>query len=174
VTPPVAKYSYDLTGTSQLRRLTGPISLRGGVNAAITLVNGDFDADLTLEPTSADFTLWGFVPITAKVGFVPVGRTTGTLTGGVLKSASSVTVKLPRITVFGIPVSASPACQTKTPAQIRLQSKPGFDPSAGGTLTGTYSLPPLQGCGALNGLVGAVASGPGNRIAVNLAPRPAG
>ncbi|QWF82711.1 fibronectin type III domain-containing protein [Amycolatopsis sp. CA-230715] len=171
-TPPVVKYSYNLTGKSQLKKLTGPIDLRGGINAAISLSNGTFDADLSLNPTSANFTLWGFVPVTAKIEFAPVGKTTGTLKDGVLKSTSSVTVKLPRITVFGIPVSSSPSCQTKTPAQIQLQSKPGFDPLAGGKLTGTYTLPPLQGCGFMNDVVSGVASGPGNTIEVNLAPRP--
>ncbi|SFH42885.1 Fibronectin type III domain-containing protein [Amycolatopsis regifaucium] len=172
-TTPGVKYSYDLIGKSQLRKLTGPIDLRGGINAAITLANGTFDADLTLNPTSANFTLWGFVPVNAKVEFSPVGKTKGTLADGMLKSTSAVTVKLPRISVFGFPVSASPTCQTKTPAQIPLQSKAGFDPLAGGKLTGTYTLPPLQGCGALNDLVSGVASGPGNTVEVNLIPRPA-
>ncbi|GAA1987235.1 fibronectin type III domain-containing protein [Amycolatopsis minnesotensis] len=173
-TSPVVKYSYDLTGKSQLKKLTGPIDLRGGINAAITLSNGTFDADLALNSASANFTLWGFVPVTAKIEFAPVGKTAGTLKGGVLKSTSSVTVKLPRISIFGFPVSASPSCQTKTPAQIQLQSKPGFDPLAGGKLTGSYTLPPLQGCGFVNDIVSGVASGPGNTIEVNLAPRPVG
>ncbi|MFD9960824.1 fibronectin type III domain-containing protein [Amycolatopsis sp. NPDC058986] len=173
-TPPVVKYSYNLTGKSQLKKLAGPIDLRGGINAAITLSNGTFDADLTLNPTSAHFTLWGFVPVNARIEFAPAGKTTGTLKDGVLKSTSSVTVKLPRITVFGFPVSANPSCQTKTPARIPLESKPGFDPLAGGKLTGSYTLPPLQGCGSLNDLVSGVASGPGNTVEVNLTPRPVG
>ncbi|WP_409494335.1 fibronectin type III domain-containing protein [Amycolatopsis sp. cmx-11-12] len=171
-TTPGTKYSYDLVGKTQLRKLSGSVDLRGGISAAISLANGAFEADLTLNPTSARFALWGFVPVAAKIEFAPVGKTTGTLANGVLKSTSAVTVKLPRISVFGFPVSASPACQTKTPAKIPLQSKAGFDPRAGGRLTGTYVLPPLQGCGFLNGIVSAVASGPGNTVEVNLAPRP--
>ncbi|HET6289392.1 MAG TPA: fibronectin type III domain-containing protein, partial [Amycolatopsis sp.] len=173
-TSPVVKYSYDLTGKTQLKKLAGPIDLRGGINAAITLSNGTFDADLTLNPTSAKLTLWGFVPVNAKIEFASAGKTTGTLAAGVLKSTSAVTVKLPRISVFGFPVSASPACRTKTPAQIPLQSKAGFDPLAGGKLTGSYTLPPLQGCGFLNDIVSGVASGAGNTVEVNLKPRPVG
>ncbi|WP_161791118.1 fibronectin type III domain-containing protein, partial [Amycolatopsis sp. MJM2582] len=171
-TSPVVKYSYDLTGKTQLKKLSGPIDLRGGINAAISLANGTFEADLTLNPTSANLTLWGFVPVNAKIEFASAGKTTGTLADGVLKSTSAVTVKLPRISVFGFPVSASAKCQTKTPAQIPLQSKAGFDPLAGGKLTGSYTLPPLQGCGFLNDIITGVTSGPGNTVEVNLKPRP--
>ncbi|MFI7121229.1 fibronectin type III domain-containing protein [Amycolatopsis sp. NPDC049868] len=173
-TSPIVKYSYDLTGKTQLKKLSGPIDLRGGINAAISLANGTFEADLTLNPTSANLTLWGFVPVNAKIEFASAGKTTGTLADGVLKSTSAVTVKLPRISVFGFPVSASAKCQTKTPAQIPLQSKAGFDPLAGGKLTGSYTLPPLQGCGFLNDIITAVTSGPGNTVEVNLKPRPVG
>ncbi|WP_233594981.1 DUF6801 domain-containing protein [Amycolatopsis sp. WAC 04169] len=173
-TSPIVKYSYDLAGKTQLKKLSGPIDLRGGINAAISLANGTFEADLTLNPTSANLTLWGFVPVNAKIEFASAGKTTGTLADGVLKSTSAVTVKLPRISVFGFPVSASAKCQTKTPAQIPLQSKAGFDPLAGGKLTGSYTLPPLQGCGFLNDIITAVTSGPGNTVEVNLKPRPVG
>ncbi|KOX24796.1 fibronectin [Saccharothrix sp. NRRL B-16348] len=169
--PPVVRYGYRLTGSTRIKAANGTVALTGGIDAALDLSTGAFDADLTLDPTSGRFRAFGFVPVKARIEFAQAARTTGTVAAGKLTSTSSVTVKLPHITVLGIPVSTSPDCRTRTPASIPLASKPGFDPLAGGTLTGVYTLPPLTGCGPLTGLISGVTSGPGNTIEVTLAPR---
>ncbi|MCC8250232.1 fibronectin type III domain-containing protein [Saccharothrix luteola] len=170
--PPVVEYGYGLTGGTRIKAANGTVALTGGIAAALDLSTGAFDADLTLDPTTGRFKAFGFVPVKAKIQFAQAAKTTGTLAAGVLKSTSSVTVKLPHVTVLGIPVSTSPDCRTKTPASIPLESKPGFDPLAGGTVAGSYTLPELTGCGPLTGLISAMTSGPGNTIEVALSPRP--
>ncbi|TQM79707.1 chitodextrinase [Saccharothrix saharensis] len=169
--PPVIRYGYGLTGNTKIKAANGAIALTGGIDAALNLATGAFEADLTLNPTSGQFRVFGFVPVKAKIEFVQAAKTTGTLAGGVLRSTSSVTVKLPHVSVLGIPVSTSPDCRTRTPASIPLASEPGFDPLAGGTATGVYTLPALTGCGPLTGLISGLTSGPGNTIQVSLAPR---
>ncbi|NUT94322.1 MAG: hypothetical protein HOY78_20100, partial [Saccharothrix sp.] len=124
----VIKYGYTLVGNTKIKAANGTVQLNGGIDAGLDLATGKFEADLVLNPTTGQFKIFGFVPVTAKIEFVQAGKTVGTLSGGVLSSTSSVTVKLPRVSVMGIPVSTSPNCQTKTPASIPLQSKPGFDP----------------------------------------------
>ncbi|MFE9747424.1 fibronectin type III domain-containing protein [Saccharothrix saharensis] len=170
--PPVIRYGYGLTGNTKIKAANGTVALTGGIDAALDLSTGAFEADLTLNPTSGRFRAFGFVPVKAKIEFAQAARTTGTLAGGVLKSTSSVTVKLPHVSVLGIPVSTSADCRTRTPASIPLESEPGFDPLAGGTATGVYTLPALTGCGPLTGLISGLTSGPGNTIQVALAPRP--
>ncbi|MBY8849036.1 hypothetical protein [Saccharothrix longispora] len=103
--------------------------------------------DLRLDPTTGRFTVRRSVPVRAEIESVQEGRTSGTLAGVVLKSTSDVTVKLPHVTVPGIPVSTSRNCATRTPASIPLESKPGSDPLAGGTPAGTYTMPALKGRG---------------------------
>jgi chitodextrinase len=169
--PPVVDYGYRLTGSTGIKAAKGSVALTGGIDAALDLTTGAFEADLVLNPSSGRFKAFGFVPVQAKVEFVQAGKTTGTLTAGSLRATSAVTVKLPRVSVLGIPVSAGPNCRTRTPAQIPLESGPGFDPLAGGTLTGTYALPALTGCSPLNGLISGLTAGPGNTIEVRLAPR---
>ncbi|MFD7659008.1 DUF6801 domain-containing protein [Actinosynnema sp. NPDC059797] len=169
--PPIVDYGYRLAGSTGIKAANGSVALAGGIDAALDLSTGAFEADLTLNPTSGRFKAFGFVPVQAKVEFVQAGKTTGTLAAGSLKAMSNVTVKLPRVTVLGIPVSAGPNCRTKTPAQIPLGSAPGFDPLTGGTLAGTYTLPALTGCGPLNGLISDLTAGPGNTIEVDLSPR---
>ncbi|GAB2976906.1 fibronectin type III domain-containing protein [Saccharothrix stipae] len=170
--PPVVEHGYGLSGSTRIKAANGTVPLTGGIAAVLDLSTGAFQADLTLDPTVGRFKAFGFVPVQAKIRFVQAAKTTGALAGGVLKSTSSVTVKLPHVTVLGIPVSTSPDCRTKTPASIPLESKPGFDPLRGGTLTGTYTLPALTGCGPLNGLISGMTAGPGNTIEVKLSPRP--
>ncbi|QFZ24158.1 hypothetical protein EKG83_10940 [Saccharothrix syringae] len=169
--PPTVDYGYKLDGSTGIKAANGTVALKGGIDAKLDLTSGAFQADLVLDPTSGRFKAFGFVPVRANIEFVQAGKTTGTLANGALKATANVTVKLPRVTVLGIPVSTSPNCRTKTPAQIPLDSRPGFDPLAGGTLTGTYTLPALTGCGPLNGLISGLTAGPGNTIEVKLAPR---
>ncbi|MER5268202.1 DUF6801 domain-containing protein [Actinosynnema sp. NPDC002837] len=170
--PPVVEHGYGLTGGTRIKAANGTVALTGGIAAALDLSTGAFDADLTLDPATGRFKAFGFVPVKAKLQFAQAAKTTGTLAAGVLRSTSSVTVKLPHVTVLGIPVSTGPDCRTKTPASIPLESGPGFDPLAGGVLAGVYTLPALTGCGPLTGLISGLTSGPGNTIEVTLSPRP--
>ena len=170
----VVEYSFDLAGATYIKAANGTVPLTGGIDADFDLATSTFEADLALNPTSGSFKLFGFIPATAKIQFAPVGRTTGSIAGGVLKSTSKVTVKLPQVSLMGFPIAQSSTCQTKSPATIPLESKGSFDPLAGGALTGTYTLPALQGCGQLNSLISALAAGKGNTIAVALTPRPIG
>jgi chitodextrinase len=168
-------FAFDLTGKTFIKAANGTVPLRGGISVLFNLGTGTFSGDISLDPTQGNFKIFGFIPASAKIEFVQVGKTTGALSSPdlVLTAKSNVTVKLPRVSVFGFPVSASPTCQTSTPAAIPLQSKPGFNPLAGGTLTGTYTLPALKGCGLLTPLISAITAGRGNTIEVNLVPRPA-
>ncbi|MFC5287376.1 fibronectin type III domain-containing protein [Actinokineospora guangxiensis] len=168
----IIEYGYDLKGKSTIKAANGTVSLAGGIDADLDLATGGFTADLALNPTSGRFRVFGFIPASAKIQFVAVERTTGSLAGGVLTSTSTVTIKLPQVSILGFPIAQSPQCQTKDPATIPLRSKPNFDPLAGGTLTGTYTIPALRGCGVLTSLISALTTGPGNTIEASLTPRP--
>ncbi|WP_309115912.1 DUF6801 domain-containing protein [Saccharothrix sp.] len=174
-TPPPGgiKYSYALAGSSTIKNLGGTVALGGNLNADLELASGKFTADLALNPTSGKFTLFGMVPVESKIEFVSEGKTTGTLVSGAIESNSKVTIKLPQITVYGIPISAEATCQTVTPSDINLASAPGFDPLKGGKLTGEYAISALKGCGAFNDFISAFTAGTGNTIDMNLTAKTA-
>ncbi|ONI84058.1 hypothetical protein ALI144C_15200 [Actinosynnema sp. ALI-1.44] len=165
------KYGYTLAGSSFIKAPNGTTKLSGGIDAELDLATAKYTADLTLDPTTGDFKVLGFLPVTAKVAFEQAAKTTGSLTGGVLTSSSKVQVKLPQVSVFGFPISNSPDCQTVSPSDINLKSGPNFDPLAGGKLTGEYTLAKLQGCGGLNDFISVFTSGPGNTIDLTLTPK---
>ncbi len=171
--PETRHYSYSVTGTTVLKTLAkGSLPLKGGVEADLGSVSGAFSADLTLANTSGRLIAGGFLPLTAKVGFAPSGKTTGQLTGGVLQTKSWVRIKVLEVKLFGaIPLAGGNSCQTRQLSEIALTSGAAFDPSAGGTLAGTFKISDLNGCGVLNGLVSPLTAGAGNTISINLAPK---
>ncbi|HEU5471410.1 MAG TPA: fibronectin type III domain-containing protein [Actinophytocola sp.] len=162
--------NFALTGSSTIRAANGTIQVSGSVAALLNLATGNFSADLQLNPTTGRFTVLGFLPATAKIQFVQAERTTGTFAAGVLSATARTTIKLPQVKIFGFPIAGGPTCQTRTPAEIPLRSGPNFDPIAGGSVSGTYTIPALQGCGVLNDLVSMLTTGPGNTIQATLAP----
>ncbi|WP_309505805.1 DUF6801 domain-containing protein [Streptomyces pyxinae] len=164
--------SYGLTGNSAIKAPNGTVPLTGGIEADYDIDKGSYDADLTLNPTSGNFAILGFLPVTSKVAFEQVGKTTGTLnTAGDLTTKSRMYVKLPSVSVFGLPIGGGDTCKTTTPADIDLKSDGPFKPLEGGKLKGTYTLPALQGCGGLNDIISAFTAGPGNTIDLALAKK---
>ncbi len=172
-TPP-SKVKYALAGSTTLKTLvTGSLPLRGSIDGSLAVATGVFTADLTLNDTSGRLVANGYLPLTAKLGFSPSGKTTGTLLGGVLSTNSKVRIKVKEARLFGaIPVVTGNTCQTKQLSDLNLKStQPGFDPAVGGPLAGTYEISDLNGCGALNGLVSPLTAGGGNTINLNLTPK---
>ncbi|MBJ7472308.1 MAG: fibronectin type III domain-containing protein [Solirubrobacteraceae bacterium] len=172
--PLPVKYSYGLAGSASLKTLTkGNLPLKGSIDAELTLATGAFSADLALADTQGRLTALGFLPVTAKIGFVPSGKTTGTLLDGVLSSNSKVRIKVKEVKLFGaIPLAGGNTCQTKSLSDIALTSTDEFKPLQGGTLAGTFAISDLNGCGALNGLVSPLTAGGGNTITLKLTPKP--
>ncbi|MBO9534868.1 MAG: hypothetical protein J7513_17985 [Solirubrobacteraceae bacterium] len=172
--PVSAKYAYSLQGSTTLNTLTkGTMPLTGSVNANLILSTGAVAADLTLNDTQGRLTALGFLPVTATVGFVNSGLTTGTLVDGTLTTNSKVRIKVKSVKAFGaIPLAGGNTCQTKQLSDITLKSTNDFDPvGAGGTLAGTYKISDLNGCGPLNSLISPVTAGAGNTIGVKLTPK---
>ncbi|GAA4376918.1 hypothetical protein GCM10023088_36150 [Actinomadura verrucosospora] len=168
--PGAAPYSYTLQGTSTIRASGGTIPLTGALDAKID--GGAVTGGLTLDPSKARFQMLGFLPVTADVVFAAEGGTTGTYRDGVLTTVSKVTARFPAFTVFGfLPVGGGEACRTSRPSGLTLSSAAGFDPKAGGALTGAYELPPIDGCGPLTGVLGSSLAGPGNAVTVTLTPK---
>ncbi len=165
---------YTLAGSTTLKTLTtGVLPLKGGIDAQLDPSNGKFTADLVLNPTSGRLTAGGFLPVTVKIGFAPSGKTTGTLDdNNILRSKSLVRIKVSEVKLFGaIPLAGGNSCQTKSLSEINLTSTKAFEIFKGGTLTGTYAISDLNGCGVLNGIVSPLTAGGGNTISLNLTPK---
>ena len=170
-TAAVANYNAALGGTATMRTLiTGKLPLEGTIGAQLTTIDGKISADLNLIPRTGRLTALGFLPVTARVGFSNSGKTTGELNAdGVLTTTSRLRIKLLDVKLFGaVSIAGGNNCQTKSLSTITLRSQPGFDPVAGGTITGSFSISDLNDCGFLTGIVSPLTAGGGNQISANL------
>ncbi|MFD0906075.1 DUF6801 domain-containing protein [Actinomadura sediminis] len=165
-------HAYAVEGSTVLKTSGGTAPLTGGMTLALGGAAGDAArADLALEPAVANFGLFGFLPVTAQMRLDDGDGGTAALAGGVLTTTSTVTAAFPSFRVFGVvPVGGGDGCRTAEPSELTLTSGPGFDPAAGGRLTGTHDLAPLTGCGALTGLLADAVTAPGGTVELALTP----
>ena len=163
-----ADASDSLPALSTIKGGNGKVALNGAVTAKVD--GGKIDADLTLNPTTGNFSIFGFLPVTADIAFAPQGKTTGTLSGGTLTTQTKTLVKVPSIKMFGLNIGGGDTCQASAPATIPLKST-NFNVATGGTLSGEYTLPSLSGCGFLTPLVSGFIAGDGNKIDLKATPK---
>jgi hypothetical protein len=164
--------NYAVAGSTHIQALGSDVKVGPGtLNVKVDLQSGNLAGDLALPDTTATFKIFGFLPGTAKVKLIPDGQTTGTFKNNTVNSNSKETIRLTDVALFGFPlVSNSTTCQTKTPAEIPMVSGPDFSVQNGGKLTGTYTIPPLQGCGQFNDYISYFTAGPNNAITVQVTP----
>lgn len=168
---PFVTLIYPVTGSTHLTGPDSDLALGPGTMAStVDLANGAMTGVLTLPPATGTFEVIGLLPVTATTEFIPVGPTTGTVerVGGAITATSQVTLRLTSVRVLGLPVLIGSRCQTVRPATITVTSQAGWNPSLGGTLTGTYTIPPFENCLLNEFLFNQIIPGSGNTITLNL------
>ncbi|WP_176439750.1 Ig-like domain-containing protein [Haloechinothrix alba] len=171
---PGLEVGFDLMGETYINAADSMAPLSGGVDARVDLESGDVEADLELDRTFTSFRVLWILPASAHIDFEQVGATTGTFQDGRLETTSEMFVSLPRVSVFGFPISSGDSCRTVESTQVQLASDGDFSPQQGGALSGDYTLPDFENCGPLTRLVNHYASGPGNTIDLELSARSSG
>lgn len=163
--------STHLNGTNSDMAL-GPGTLSSAVDLSVTPVS--VTGNVSLPPSTGSFNVIGIVPVSATIAFVPVGQTTGTITGaltdGTVTATSQFTLKITALSVAGLNVLPGDHCQTSTPVTLTVTSA-DFNALAGGTLTGTYTIPKFRSCGPLGietPIINALVPGPNNTISLTL------
>jgi hypothetical protein len=162
--------TYPVSGSTYINAIHTSIPLGPGTLAATAdLSTSAITGSVTLPAATGSFDELGFVPVTATTEFVPSGPTTGTLeSNGGIQATSKITLKLTSLTVAGIRLPVGNSCQTAIPATIPLASQAGFNALTGGTVSGTYTIPPFEHCLLATGLINLTLPGPGNTITLNL------
>ncbi|MET8994111.1 hypothetical protein [Amycolatopsis sp. Hca4] len=171
--------SYSVAGTTTVKKTgstmkLGPGSLQGNLIIDDQTGSVGLKADLTLPPSQADISLVsGLFRIKAKVKVIPLGPATGTIADGTLTTHAKANMEISDIWVGllapVIPLPTVPgACRTKTPVELNLVA-PDIDITAPKITVGaTYTIPEFSNCFIADLALGALVSGPGNTISLDL------
>ena len=170
---------YPISGSTYINATQSTLDLGPGtLSTAIDLSTSPLSITgaVSLPPSTGSFNAIGIVPVTATVALVPVGETTGSLVSGALtdgeiSATSEFTLQITQLEVAGLNVFPGPDCETATPATITVTSPSDFNATAGGTLTGTYTIPDFRSCGLLGvetPIINALIPGPNNTISLTL------
>jgi hypothetical protein len=162
---------YPVNGSTFLKAVNATVALGPGtLRSKVNLTTGKVTASLNLPPATGSFKELGVIPVTATVAFIQDGPTTGTvnLNTGAVTTMSKITLQITNLTVSGLPVPVGPSCESATPASVALASQPGFSIVNGGTVSGTYTVPPFANCGLVTPVLNLTVTGPGNTISLTL------
>lgn len=171
--PVVLTVAYDVSGTSTVAKTNstidlGPATLTVGLDA-----QGNFTGTLPLPPATTSFKALGLLPTTATVNFVPAGPVTGALSAHpnvMITSTATYYLRLSDVSVAGLPAFVGDHCQTKQPVTIPANTPDGqtFNITAGGTVTGTYTIGDFDDCALMTPLINLLVPGAGNTVSLQL------
>lgn len=167
----VLKVRYPVHGSTTIKAANASVTLGPGtLRSRVNLSTGAVTASLNLPPATGSFKELGLIPVTATVAFIQDGPTTGkvNLSTGAVTTMSNITLQITSLTVAGLPVPVGPACESASPASVALASQPGFSIVNGGTVSGTYTIPPFANCGLITPVLNLTITGPGNTISLTL------
>ncbi|MBP2477798.1 hypothetical protein JOF53_006670 [Crossiella equi] len=166
---PAVKINYSVEGQSVVKKTGSTLPLGPGALAVdLAAATGDLTGDLTLPPAHSEFKVFGLIPVTATIDFLPQGQTTGKIVRGVVTSSSQVVLRLRNVKAGGLEYPVGDKCQSKAPMQIDLTSEAGFNPLKGGKLSGSYTIPEFTNCHLAELLINFMIPGPDNTISLNL------
>jgi hypothetical protein len=162
--------SYPVTGSTFIKAIGGAIALGPGtLSTTADLTTSTLTGTLTLPPATGSFRELGLIPVTATTQMIQDGTATGTVdfsTNAVTTTAKD-TIQLTSLKVAGLSIPVGRSCET-APATIAVSSQAGFNVLNGGTLSGSYTIPPFAHCGLATLLINLTLPGPGNTISLTL------
>ncbi|MCP2339131.1 DUF6801 domain-containing protein [Actinomadura rupiterrae] len=173
VSPGQLSYALNLKGNSFIKSPNGNMPLDGNIGVKVDGATGAITGDLTLKKATGKMNILGFLPVDATVDFAQVGQTVGTYSNGEIKTTSTMYIKLPLMSLMGIPLGGGDQCQSSKPSAIDMFSTPGqfFNPKVGGPYKASnYTISDIVNCGPLNGILSIFTAGSGNTIDANLTP----
>lgn len=147
------------------------------LNITLDPFTSEIVGHMPLHSTHSNFTVIGFIPVSAQVHFEEAAPVTGQLiaepTYVRVESTASYYLRLSDIRVGGIPTLAGNNCRTSSPVVIPANTPAGetFDITSGGRLAGEFSIGNFQSCGlfgAQTHLINALIPGGGNTADLTL------
>jgi hypothetical protein len=150
VIPPGKFHGAITSGSNNVRRLTG---------------------NLKLPPATTTLKIAGIGLATVTVSLVQTKRVVGTLSPStfLLVATSTFNIRVNSVKPVGLPVNlVGNSCETSTPVHLKFSGT--ISPFSGGSVSGTYTIPPLANCGAVTAVLNAAVAGGGNTFTATMVP----
>ncbi|HMG42174.1 MAG TPA: hypothetical protein VK611_12630 [Acidimicrobiales bacterium] len=161
-----------ITATTHLARLDQDLGAVGTFDGTFDAGTGEISGDLAFQASQTTLQLVGLPAAEVGAAIVPTGPAAGTidLATSVVSLTSSFDVKILYVKPLGLGLNlVGDRCQTATP--ITLTSSGPIDlATQSGTLSGTFTFPPLKDCGLLTPALNLLVPGPGNTFTATAAP----
>ena len=146
---------------------------QGSFAGEVDLGTGALEGDIDLPPGELAFNAFFLIPVTTEIEVVPEGPVTGTVDVTDLSVTADLTfdIRITDFTILGIP-ALDPATECRTIDPITTNLTGDLDPSLGAaSLTGTYAIGNLSGCGFWESFVNLFTVGTNNSLTADLAAR---
>lgn len=168
--------TYDATGSTLVAKPKSTIKLGPTTLTSTIRPDGTFTGALPIPSAQSAFNVIGFIPAKATVSFLSTGPVTGALvsdpnTGSLrVQAVAKYTLKLTNVTLAGIPTFVGDKCLSSSVVSIPVATPAGkaFDIEAGGTVSGTYTIPSFANCGLTTGIINQLVPGPNNTVSFAL------
>jgi hypothetical protein len=146
--------------------INAPVAFpEGRFTGQADLAAGSVEGDFELPAGRLEFWALGLLPMSVEVTVEPTGPVSGTLDSSLaLDVQMGFDIVLTNMTLVGLPV-LDPAQECRTTAPIEADLTGQVNPTlTGATLTGTYAIPALAGCGWMEGLINMFTVGSNNTL----------
>ncbi|WP_409497090.1 hypothetical protein [Amycolatopsis sp. cmx-11-12] len=168
VLPSAHHKDFSTRAVTHLANATNDTDLGDGTLAMVgDRATSTFTAALALDTTrSVSFRFLNLIPASAVLRLTSSGHVTGATRGTDISATVPLALNLTRLSVFGVPtLRASKACRSVASADLTGR---GFSLEHGGVLSGTYRVPPFQGCDLASGNANLLLSADGNTMSLTL------
>jgi hypothetical protein len=164
-------FNYWVDATTTLKKLNQTVTVpRGTFVGSIDTATFDLTGSITLPAAKAPVKVAGLPLATATFKMTEVKPVTGHLDLNTLivTATSVINIQIVKVTPIGLPFVnlVGNYCKTSKPVSVTMSGS-----YSGNVFRGTYTIPPLQNCGAATAALNLVVPGPGNTFTAVVTPR---
>jgi hypothetical protein len=171
---PTVPFDWSIKASTHLAKLNQTVSVpKGTFKGQVDLVTQKLTGSISLPPASTTVKIAGVGLATATFKIAEVKPVTGTVSFSTLQAKATSVFDI-RVTKVAPAVAPSlnlvgTSCKTSTPVTVTMSGTASL--TAASTFKGTYTIPPLAGCGLLTTVLNQLVPGPGNTFTAVASPK---
>jgi hypothetical protein len=171
---PTFPFDWSINASTHLQKLNQTVSVpKGTFKGRVDLVTKKLTGTISLPPASTTLAVAGVGLATATFKIAQMKPVTGTVDFSTLqaKATSVFDIKVIKVAPALTPSVnlVGSSCKTSTPVKVTMSGRANLTGSS--TFKGTYTIPPLAGCGLLTPVLNQLVPGPGNTFTAVASPR---